>query len=127
MYKFYYLFRGVVNMVFQEYRGIIYIFADNEELLFSSSLQEFLQCEPTYQAAPQPIRCWNTNGAYLSDGVENFDDSFYTQEIFDVITSRVSDYQKKLEIFHYTHNMRSIRDLLKEDFTLITYTQGELL
>jgi hypothetical protein len=111
-------------MLFQEYRGRIYIFGEDETLLFSSSLEEFLQCEPTYQAASAPIRCWNAEGGYLSDG-HIFDDTFYTQQIFNLITSKILTYQKKLEIFRYTHNMRK-DDLLKEDFTS-TYTQGELL
>ena len=43
-----------------------------------------------------------------------------------MIISKISDYQKKLEILHYTHNVRGIKDLLKENFTL-TYTLEDLL
>lgn len=96
-------------MMFQEYRGYIYIFQHSDDLLFICSLPDFLRCEPDYQAASKPIRIWDSR-RYLSDGNNEFDDNFFTEERLNLYLSRVSYYQQQLEIIHYTHP-----DLVQEE------------
>lgn len=92
-------------MMFQEYRGTINMFQHGDELLFTCSLSEFLTCEPDYQAASKPIRIWGERH-YLSDGVNEFEDDFFTQGRFNGYIENIPTYQQRLKIIHYTHPER---------------------